>query len=120
MSKGSRRRPGQQYSENYNKIDWSKRKSDSNYVEIKTPTGCKIVHKDSLKKRPRSHHIMPDIEPYQATGGDVAINGERPVITSRSKHREFLRRNNYEEVGNEKDYFFKHNGKSDDNPTKDW
>lgn len=118
MSKGSRRRPGQQYNENYESINW--KPSKTNKIEIKTPTGTKTIYASSLEKSKKVHHIIPDIEPYEATGGDVAINGERPVITSRSKHREFLRRNNYEEVGNEKDYFFKHGGKSEDNPTKDW
>jgi hypothetical protein len=41
-------------------------------------------------------------------------------ITSRSHHREFLKRNGFEEVGNEKDYFFKYNGKTPDNKTRDW
>lgn len=44
--------------------------------------------------------IIPDIEPYKAVATDVAT-GKPPVITSRSRHREFLRRNGYEEVGNE-------------------
>jgi hypothetical protein len=59
---------------------------------------------------------MPDIEPYKAMGGDMAGK----YIGSRSTHREYLKRNNFIEVGNEKDYFFKHNGKTHDNPTKDW
>jgi hypothetical protein len=64
----------------------------------------------------KSARVFGDIEPYKAVGGDVA--GQ--MITSRSHHREFLRRNNFIEVGTEKNYFFKHNGKSHDNPTKDW
>lgn len=45
-------------------------------------------------------HVVPDIEPYQAMGNDVAT-GKCPVITSRSRHREYLKRNGYVEVGNE-------------------
>ena len=41
------------------------------------------------------HHIMPDIEPYQSM-----VDGS--MITSRSKHREHLRKHNCFEVGNEK------------------
>ena len=39
-------------------------------------------------------HVIPDIEPYQAVTGDV--------IDGRRQHREFLRRNGYIEVGNER------------------
>lgn len=44
--------------------------------------------------------VMADIQPYQAMGVDVAT-GTAPMITSRSQHRDYLRRNNYVEVGNE-------------------
>ena len=70
------------------------------------------------KAKPKHHHIMPDIEPYRAVGGDGADKGE--YITSRSKEREYLKRNNCIQVGNEKEHFFKHAGKSEDNPTKNW
>lgn len=45
--------------------------------------------------------VMSDIEPYQAMGTDIAT-GKRPMISSRSQHREYLQRNNYVEVGNER------------------
>lgn len=44
--------------------------------------------------------IIGDIQPYRAMGTDVAT-GTAPMITSRSEHREFLRRNNYVELGND-------------------
>lgn len=44
--------------------------------------------------------VIADIQPYQAMAVDVAT-GKPPVISSRSEHREFLRRNGYVEVGNE-------------------
>ena len=44
--------------------------------------------------------IMRDIEPYQNMK-------DRGWITSRSQHREFLRRNNFVEVGNEQNHLFK-------------
>ena len=114
MSKGSNRRPGKGFSSNYDKIDWSK-KEEQKLVKIKTDTGWKYVSPESLKPKKRSHYIMPDIEPYKAVAGDMA--GQ--YITSRSQHREFLRRNNFTEVGNEKEYFFKYDGKSHDNPTRE-
>jgi hypothetical protein len=45
-------------------------------------------------------NIMRDIEPYQNMK-------DRGWITSRSQHREFLRRNNFVEVGNEQDKLFR-------------
>lgn len=45
--------------------------------------------------------IMSDIQPYQAMGVDIAT-GKAPMITSRSQHNEYLRRNGYVEIGNEK------------------
>lgn len=46
--------------------------------------------------------IIRDIEPYRTAASDVASDGKRPVIGSRSRHRTFLRDNNYVEVGNER------------------
>ena len=43
--------------------------------------------------------LIRDIEPYQNMK-------DRGWITSRSEHREFLRRNNFVEVGNEQDKLF--------------
>lgn len=45
-------------------------------------------------------YVAPDIQPYRAMGVDVAT-GECPVIGSRSTHRAYLKRNGYEEVGND-------------------
>jgi putative FmdB family regulatory protein len=45
--------------------------------------------------------VAPDIGPYQAVAVDVAT-GKPPVINSRSAHRDFLKRNGYTEVGNER------------------
>lgn len=49
----------------------------------------------------RPPQVVSDIEPYQAMGTDIAT-GKAPMITSRSQHREYLKRNGYLEVGNEK------------------
>lgn len=47
-----------------------------------------------------SLNIIKDIQPYQAVAVD-ARTGKVPRIGSRREHREFLRANNYVEVGNE-------------------
>jgi hypothetical protein len=60
----------------------------------------------------KTHHVIPDIEPYVAVAGDMAGK----VIHSRKEHREFLRRNNFVEIGNERDYMTRHGGMSPDNP----
>ena len=48
-----------------------------------------------------SPQIIRDIDPYQAVAVDVAT-GKPPRIGSRSEHREFLKRNGYVELGNER------------------
>tara|TARA_R100000426_G_scaffold2406_2_gene3940 strand:+ start:771 stop:986 length:216 start_codon:yes stop_codon:yes gene_type:complete len=58
----------------------------------------KIVAKSEAGPR-ASLNIMRDIEPYQ----NMKDFG---WITSRSQHREFLRRNNFVEVGNEQNHLF--------------
>ena len=88
-------------------------KFKSNYDNIKWTGTWKPRPREKARK---VHHIMPDIEPYQAVAGKEA--GQ--MITSRSKEREYLKRNNCVQVGNEKEYFFKYGGKAHDNPTKDW
>ncbi len=60
----------------------------------------------------KTHHVIPDIEPYVAVAGDMAGK----VVRSRKEHREFLRRNNFVEIGNERDYMTRNGGMSDDNP----
>lgn len=44
--------------------------------------------------------ILGDIEPYQVVGPEYG-----KWITSRSQHREYLRKHNLIEVGNERKYF---------------
>ncbi|HVZ60631.1 MAG TPA: hypothetical protein VG892_07580 [Terriglobales bacterium] len=44
--------------------------------------------------------VMRDIEPYKAVALDQRT-GKRPVISSRSHHRDFLKANGYVEVGTE-------------------
>ena len=45
--------------------------------------------------------IIKDIDPYKAVAVDIATD-KAPAIGSRREHREFLKRNGYHEVGNEK------------------
>ena len=56
----------------------------------------KVVPKESAAPK-GGVSIMRDIEPYQNMK-------DRGWITSRSQHREFLRRNNFVEVGNEQNH----------------
>lgn len=44
--------------------------------------------------------INPDIAPYKAVAVDKQT-GKAPYITSRKEHREFLKRNNYQEIGSD-------------------
>ncbi len=44
--------------------------------------------------------VISDLPDYRPVAADKH-NGKRPMIGGRRQHREFLRRNNYVEVGNE-------------------
>lgn len=105
MSKGDRHRSiSKEFKDNFDNVKFDADYSDRPWNQKRTINRT-------------SHHIMPDIEPYVPVGGD---GGNKDVITSRSKEREYLKRNNCVQVGNEKDYFFKYQGKSHDNPTREW
>jgi hypothetical protein len=81
---------------------------------VQCPETNKLIPKDEYARREDSGlYIIEDIKPYVAIAGDMA--GKQ--ISGRKQHREFLRRNNLQEVGNEKKYFTRNGGKSDDNPT---
>src|SRR5215467_2994841 len=54
------------------------------------------------EKRGRPLGVISDLEPYRAVAADIACGGKRPVITGRRQHREFLQRNGFTEVGNER------------------
>ena len=55
----------------------------------------------TVERQISAPHIISDIETYKAVGFDV-VTGEAPVIRSRSEHRDYLKRNGYVELGNEK------------------
>ena len=59
----------------------------------------KLVEKTESARAKRLN-IMRDIEPYQNMK-------DKGWITSRSQHREFLRKNNFIEVGNEQNHLLK-------------
>lgn len=78
-----------------------------------SPNRLRYVDENEKPKPKKSgHYIIPDIQPYKAVAGDMAGKW----ITSRSQHREFLKRNGFQEVGNEHREFFEHGGKTRDNP----
>ncbi len=54
------------------------------------------------EKRTKQKGVISDLQPYRAAGSDIACGGKRPVISGRRQHREFLARNGYVEVGNER------------------
>ena len=64
-------------------------------VEIGTGTN----HPD---EPPSGMQIIRDQEPYRTAAADIAADGKRVVIGGRRQHREFIKRNGYVEVGNER------------------
>lgn len=65
------------------------------------PEGC-LGHFAGAGHSAGGPQIIKDIDPYQAVAGDVALAGKLPKIGGRRQHREFLKRNSYIEVGNER------------------
>jgi len=55
-----------------------------------------------FEDKPPAPTIIGDLPPYRAAGSDIACDGKRPMIDGRREHREFLARNGYVEVGNER------------------
>jgi len=51
-------------------------------------------------RKPRAFHVMDDIKPYHVVGPEYG-----KLIGSRSQHREYLRKHDLIEVGNERKYF---------------
>ena len=64
------------------------------------------------RRRSQAVHIMEDLNPYTAVSGDMA--GKE--ISGRKQHREFLKRNGFIEVGNEKEYMTRNGGRTEDHP----
>lgn len=65
----------------------------------------RMVEKTSMYAQRKGPYVIGDIQPYQAAGPEYG-----KWITSRSQHREYLRRHNLLEVGNEKKYLMPDSG----------
>ena len=63
-------------------------------------TGKMVEVTRDVKKPVRAFHSIDDMKPYQVVGPEYGL-----VINSRSRHREYLRRHNLIEAGNERKYF---------------
>lgn len=61
---------------------------------------CELMARLSQGSAASRLNIIRDIEPYRAVATDIAT-GKAPEIMGRAQHREFLKRNNYNEIGNE-------------------
>lgn len=62
----------------------------------------KMVEKGEKAHESVAPHVMPDIQPYRAVGPEYG-----KVISSRSKHREYLRTHGLIEVGDQKPKWMK-------------
>ena len=68
---------------------------------IQDPKTLELIPADQYQREVRSTgpHIMPDLKDYKSVAWDKERGGQ-VVVSGRKQHREFLRRNGYEEVGN--------------------
>jgi len=64
---------------------------------------CTVEIGDNYFEESAGPNIISDIDEYRTVAGDVASDGQRVHIGSRSRHREFLKDNNLVEVGNDYD-----------------
>jgi len=85
------------------------------------PEAKKMVPLGTTRKDRRAPYILPDLPDYRPVGGpEAAAFFDNPkaarMISGRKQHREYLKRNGFIEVGNEKEAFLKYNGKTADNP----
>ena len=62
----------------------------------------KLVEKSRASVKNTAPHIIPDIKPYQVVGPEYG-----KVISSRSKHREYLKTHGLVEVGDQKPKWMK-------------
>lgn len=67
---------------------------------IQDPKTGELVEKEKYYREPEIHQVMPDIQPYQSM-----IDGT--MITSRSQHREHLKKHGCREIGNETQHLLK-------------
>jgi hypothetical protein len=81
----------------------------------------KLVPKEDYQRPERlAPYVQPDITPYVPVGGPEAkrfIDDPKSarLIEGRKQHREYLKRNGFIEVGNEKSAFTKYGGKTAEN-----
>lgn len=75
-----------------------KPKIDDQFHDVDNwPSEC-YAHFGSTADR-AGPQIVKDIDPYKTAAADV--NGKQVRIEGRRQHREFLKRNGYQEIGNE-------------------
>ena len=68
---------------------------------IQDPDTYELIPADQYvePEKPGVAYVVPDLQPYKSVAWDKET--KKPmVIGGRKQHREFLRRNGYEEVGN--------------------
>lgn len=75
---------------------WKREEYRSIATRNDAPTHCGV----SMKRVFTPPMIIGELDTYRAVAADKET-GKRPIIDGRKQHREFLRRNNYEEWGTE-------------------
>lgn len=81
----------------------------------------KLVPKEEYQQPERkAPYIQPDLPAYVPVGGPEAERflkdpSNARMIEGRKAHREYLKRNGFIEVGNEKAAFLRHSGKTAEN-----
>jgi hypothetical protein len=94
------------------------------YIQIKTDDGYEMVPADDFVRPPRkAPYVWSDLKAYRPVAGPEAVpfmRGDRKncrPIDGRKQHRDFLRRNDFVEVGDQfaPSTLLKTNGKTQEN-----
>ena len=80
----------------------------------------KLVPKEEYRRERTGPYIIPDLQPYVPVGGPEAEKfmkdpSRARMIEGRKAHREYLKRNGFIEVGDDKSAFTRHGGKTEEN-----
>ena len=95
------------------------------YVSGPDGTWIPANQRQERKKEVNAPMVWDDLKDYKPVAGPEAEkfirkSKEARYISGRKQHREFLKRNGFQEVGSDITPFVKNGGKTDDNPTIGW
>jgi len=92
------------------------------YISDKNGNWIPVGKKEKARKGPMIWDDLKDYKPVAGQEAEAFLKRSKDAryISGRKQHREYLKRNGLQEIGNEIKPFLRNGGKTDDNPTKGW